>query len=185
MISLKIGGIIVAAFIAGAFVASPELRAYAANTVGSSDIINESILSEDIKNGQVKNSDIAANAVTTSKINDGAVKSSDIGDSEVKAADIAADAVGASEIKGVTKLLFATCSFSGFIITANSIFTQACSVPGVVPEDHIVATQNSNHCFAITQTLPSTDFVHFNIYNACQSTTDIGTLQFSLVIFQN
>jgi len=41
MISLKIGGIIVAAFIAGAFVASPELRAYAANTIGSSDIIDE------------------------------------------------------------------------------------------------------------------------------------------------
>ena len=30
MINLKIGGIIVAAFIAGAFAASPELRAYAA-----------------------------------------------------------------------------------------------------------------------------------------------------------
>ena len=51
MISVKIGGIILAAFIAGAFVASPELRAYAANTIGSSDIIDESILSQDIKNG--------------------------------------------------------------------------------------------------------------------------------------
>ena len=40
MISLKIGGIIVAAFIAGAFVASPELRAYAANTVYSTDIVD-------------------------------------------------------------------------------------------------------------------------------------------------
>jgi hypothetical protein len=43
MINLKIGTLIAAAFIAGAFVASPELRAYAANTVGSADIINESV----------------------------------------------------------------------------------------------------------------------------------------------
>jgi len=56
------------AFIAGTFVASPELRAYAANTVCSSDIIDESILSQDIKNGEVKNSNIAQNAVTISKI---------------------------------------------------------------------------------------------------------------------
>lgn len=47
--ALKIGGIIVAAFIAGAYLASPELRAYAANTVWSSDIINNSIQSVDIK----------------------------------------------------------------------------------------------------------------------------------------
>lgn len=32
--------------------------AYAANTIGSSDIINESILSQDIKNGQVASSDV-------------------------------------------------------------------------------------------------------------------------------
>ena len=40
MISLKVGGIIVAAFIAAVFVASPELRAYAANTVYSTDIVD-------------------------------------------------------------------------------------------------------------------------------------------------
>jgi len=73
MISLKIGGIIVAAFIAGAFIASPELRAYAANTIGSSDIIDESILSQDIKNGEVKSSDIGTSAVTNSKIAPNAV----------------------------------------------------------------------------------------------------------------
>jgi len=49
MISLKVGGIIVAAFIAGAFVASPELRAYAANTVYSTDIVD----------GQVKKTQIS------------------------------------------------------------------------------------------------------------------------------
>lgn len=78
MINLKIGGIIVAAFIAGAFVASPELRAFAANTVGSADIINESILSADIKNGEVKNSELANGAVTSSKIKDFTVEARDM-----------------------------------------------------------------------------------------------------------
>ena len=34
--------------------------AYAANTIGSADVIDESLLSQDIKNGEVKNSDIGA-----------------------------------------------------------------------------------------------------------------------------
>jgi hypothetical protein len=70
--------IVVVAFVAGSFVASPELRAYAANTVFSSDIVD----------GEVKTPDLANNAVTAAKIKD----------SEVKAAEIAANAVGSSEI---------------------------------------------------------------------------------------
>ena len=88
MISLKICGIIVAAFIAGAFVSSPELRAYAANTVGSADIINESIQSEDIKNGQVKAADIATGAVTNSKIANNALTSSKIADGTIVYTDV-------------------------------------------------------------------------------------------------
>ena|SRR2546428_6131674 len=88
MVSLKIGGIIVAAFITGAFIASPELRAYAANTVGSSDIINESILSVDIKNGEVKNSDIANGAVSNSKIGAGAVSNSKLATNSVSSSKI-------------------------------------------------------------------------------------------------
>jgi hypothetical protein len=84
MINLKIGGIIVAAFIAGAFVASPELRAYAANTVGSSDIIDESILSRDIKNGQVKSIDIGHGEVRSADIRDGTIKLVDVSESAVK-----------------------------------------------------------------------------------------------------
>jgi hypothetical protein len=80
MISPKIFGIgIVVAFVAGSFVASPELRAYAANTVFSTDIVD----------GEVKTADLAGNAVTSAKIKDG----------EVKTEDIAAGAVGSLRIK--------------------------------------------------------------------------------------
>jgi hypothetical protein len=118
MISLKIGGIIVAAFIAGAFVASPELRAFAADTVGSADIIDESILSVDIKNGEVKTLDIgtgqvtntdlgtnsvtatkiATNAVTSAKILDGQVMTADIANGNVTNSKLAADSVDSSKI---------------------------------------------------------------------------------------
>ena len=98
MISLKVGGIILAAFIAGAFVASPELRAYAANTIGSSDIIDESILSQDIKNGEVKSSDLGTSAVTNSKIASSAVTNSKIGSSAVTSSKIATGGVANSDI---------------------------------------------------------------------------------------
>jgi hypothetical protein len=89
MISTKYASIIaVAAFVAGSFVASPELRAYAANTVGSADIINNSIQSVDIKDGEVKTDDIAPSAVGSLRIKD----------NDVKAQDIAPNAVGTSEV---------------------------------------------------------------------------------------
>lgn len=54
-----------ASLVAGAFIASPELRAYAANTVGSADIID----------GQVKTADLANSAVTAAKINQNFISS--------------------------------------------------------------------------------------------------------------
>lgn len=99
MISVRYASIIaVVAFVAGSFVASPELRAYAANTVRSIDIVD----------GQVMTADLANNAVTSAKIKDGEVKTDDIApsavgslrikDNDVKAQDIAPNAVGTSEI---------------------------------------------------------------------------------------
>lgn len=100
------GAVIVPAFIAGAFVASPEQGAYAANAIGSGDIIDESIQSADIKNGQVK------------------------------AADIATDAAGSAEIAGVTKLIYSQCDGDNtagmtLIVGGNSLSID-CSVAGVL-----------------------------------------------------
>ena len=62
--------------------------AYAANTIGSSDIINESILSQDIKNGQVLNPDIANNAVRAGKVFDESLTGHDIQDNTIGGADV-------------------------------------------------------------------------------------------------
>lgn len=69
---------LVAMFMAGAFLASPELRAFAANTVGSADIINNSIQSVDIKDGEVKAADLGGSAVTSAKIKDFTVEARDM-----------------------------------------------------------------------------------------------------------
>jgi hypothetical protein len=82
--------------------------AYAANTIGSEDIIDESIQSVDIKNGQVKNADLAGSAVTSPKIASAAVANSNIApgavdsnsvlDESLTSSDLATDSVGATEI---------------------------------------------------------------------------------------
>ncbi|HEV8387147.1 MAG TPA: hypothetical protein VGQ03_05955 [Nitrososphaera sp.] len=165
MITIKMLGMLVVAFVAGSFVASPELRAYAANTVFSTDIVD----------GQVKTADLAGNAVTAPKIKDG----------EIKAAEIATDAVGAAEIQGVNKLLFGKCAFTSTEATqdipAGDSLTKICSINGVVNGDHALATvtvsdnsKNRNECFAVTDTNAHGGAVDVHLVNVCDSTTELG-----------
>src|SRR5688572_16005140 len=91
MINAKMLGLLIAAFVAGSFVASPELRAYAANTIGSADIIDNSIQSVDVKDAQIKTADLAGNAVTSGKLKDGEVKTSDLANGAVARAKLGSD----------------------------------------------------------------------------------------------
>ena len=143
-------GLLAVAFVAGSFVASPELRAYAANTVGSSDIINETILSEDIKNSQVK------------------------------AADIATDAVGGSEIQGVTKLLFGQCAANSDegtkTVLAGEGVSVTCSINGVDSDDSAVAEVNSaTTCFEVYKAVTETNAVKVGVINDCKFSSTFGT----------
>lgn len=196
MISLKVGGFIVAAFIAGAFLASPELRAYAANTVGSADIINNTILSVDIKDGEVKAVDLGNDAVTSAKIKNGEVKTDDIApsaigslrikDNDVKSQDLAPDSVGGSEIIGVTKLIFAECT-----VTSNVQFPHGsgigglgCSAQGAASSDNVVAVVNGgNGCWGLTAAKPDTNRVLLTILNQCDNPQTFGTLPVSVIVF--
>jgi hypothetical protein len=69
--------------------------AYAADTIGSSDIIDESILSRDIKNAEVKTADIGPNQVRSTDVRDDTLP-----DGGLTAADLAQNAVGTSELRG-------------------------------------------------------------------------------------
>ena len=107
------------------FVALGTGGAYAANTIGSDDIIDESIQSVDIKNTQVKTPDLGGNAVTSPKIANGAVTNSDVAtgaidsnsvlDESLTSSDLATDSVNATEI--------ADSSIDSGEIVDNSLFS--------------------------------------------------------------
>jgi len=82
--------------------------AYAANTIGSSDIIDGQVKTADLganavnssklANGEVQVADIGQGAVATEEIANNQVKATDIGDGEVKSAEIANGQVQTAEI---------------------------------------------------------------------------------------
>ena len=84
--------------------------AYAANTIGSDDIIDESIQGIDIKNGQVRSADIlnggvgsvdlGADSVSATQIADGAVGTLDLGGNAVTGAKVANNSLTTADIAG-------------------------------------------------------------------------------------
>jgi hypothetical protein len=80
------------------FVALGGTTAYAANTIGSDDIIDESIQSVDLKNGEVKTSDMANSSVTSLKIHNGSVLTDEIGANAVDGSKILDGAVGNADL---------------------------------------------------------------------------------------
>ena len=82
--------------------------AYAANTVGSDDIINGQVKSADIGTGQVRSidvgndnltgDDVQDNSLTTNDVNTGSLFGSDIFDGTLTSADIGTSAVASSEV---------------------------------------------------------------------------------------
>src|SRR3954451_6340169 len=115
-----------------------------ANTVGSSDIIDESILSQDVKDGEVKQTDVGNNAVKSGKVADesltgadiangqignadlanGSVNSVSVSDNSLTAADLATDSVGSDEIASdaVNATEIANSSIDTGEIVDNSLF---------------------------------------------------------------
>src|SRR3954454_22600302 len=62
--------------------------AYAANTIGSDDIIDDSIQSVDIKNGDIRTADLIGNIITSNRIAAGAVANDDLGTDAVDSSKI-------------------------------------------------------------------------------------------------
>jgi hypothetical protein len=80
------------------FVAVSTGGAYAANTIGSSDVIDESLLSQDIKNGEVKTTDLADAAVTRNKLISGAVTLGKIGANAVDGTKVVDNSLTGADI---------------------------------------------------------------------------------------
>jgi hypothetical protein len=167
------------------------------NTVNSAAIIDGEVKRADIANGAVGTTKLGANAVrtsnvgndaiTNSKIINNAVTTSKILDGEVGAADIGDDAVGAGELQGVTKLIFAECTYS-FISEVNpgSVQTESCSVTGVDSDDNVVATlKDSVDCFVLEKVSTSTDMVNVHLINVCSAAAIPGTFPVSIIAYDS
>lgn len=69
--------------------------AYAANTIGSTDIINGQVKSVDIGNGQVQSVDVKNDGLTGDDVGAESIGSSEVADSSIQEGDLAASARGA------------------------------------------------------------------------------------------
>jgi hypothetical protein len=167
--------IVAVAFVAGSFIASPELRAYAANTVRSIDIVD----------GEVKTADLGNNAVTAGKIKDGEIKEAEIATAAVGQRAIAPDSVGAAELIGVTELEFERCVVpAGRIVPGNGFTSFPCNVASVDPDDTLVGTWNGNDaCITVANLQPINGAINVGVSNNCPFDDNIGGKWVGVVVF--
>lgn len=89
--------------------------AYAANTVGSGDIIDDSVLSVDIKNETLQSVDVLNNSLISADIKNNTLVSNDINDGTIASIDILDGTIGSADV--------ADGSLTGADILDNSVTT--------------------------------------------------------------
>jgi hypothetical protein len=153
------------------FVALGGTTAYAANTIGSSDVIDESLLSQDIKDGEVKTSDLKNSSVTSLKINNGSVLNAEIASNAVTTDKIADGAVGNGDLAdgavGTNKVqdgAITSAKVFDDTLTANDIATSGVN-SAEIATDAVGATEIQN------DSIDSGEIVDFGLSNQ-----DIGVL---------
>ena len=175
MISVKYALVIVAAFVAGSFLTPPVQEAIAA------------VIATDVQcTGCVGANDLASSAVTTTKLASNSVNGGKISDGTLSAADLGPDSVGASEIKGVSQLIFGTCSFTlpGFT-SGQSYFD--CPVSGVQVGQYVVATTRTVQMVNGGPTILSADVIKSGIVRiglAFDNPFPAQTVSVSVIVFQ-
>jgi hypothetical protein len=80
------------------FVAVGTGGAYAANTIGSDDVINDSLLGEDIKQATLKGGDIAPDTIGSTRIIDDTLLTDDIKNATITGSDIESGTIGSPRI---------------------------------------------------------------------------------------
>jgi len=119
--------------------------AYAAATVGSDDIINNSIKSEDIRDGNVKSVDLKNGGVRSVDILNETVASVDLLNGSITADDLGTDSVGFAEIQtdAVQATEIADNSIDSGEIIDNSLFAADLGADSVNASELGTITQRS------------------------------------------
>jgi hypothetical protein len=188
------------------FVALGGTTAYAANTIGSRDVIDGSLRSRDIKNGNVKSADIGRDQVTTSKLKAGNVGSTDLAnsaivtgkilDGNVLTEDLADGAVNSAK---VTDNALTTTDIAGADVNGGKIFVTAGLVPngrckqleanisGAKAGEAVVFSVQAplqEGVVVYGQRVPSDDHVMFDVCNFSGATqTEIVDLPVRVITF--
>jgi hypothetical protein len=68
--------------------------AYAANTIGSDDVINDSLLSEDVKNGALRGVDVAPDTIGSTRVVDESLQGADVKNGSLTGGDINESTLG-------------------------------------------------------------------------------------------
>jgi hypothetical protein len=155
------------------FVAMGGTGAYAANTIGSSDIIDGQVKSVDVGDAEIKSADVKDQSLTTFDVS--TFIGADIVDGSLTAKD-----VGENE-------------FFNFQATIDSVPAQDCkylTITGVAAHaDHLLLTPNfgdSNGFLTYgIEFDPSTDNAHLKVCNPTTAAIDDGITNFNLLVFQH
>ena len=159
--------------------------AYAANTIGSADIID----------GQVKSVDVANQDLTSSDIKDGSINTFDLGDGVgVAGADIINNDITSADVKdGSLTANDVTENSFNVAVNVGDVPPHGCTyapINGVAAEgDHLVLTPNYSDSF---QNLSygieyrnGTDTAELKACNPTDAVRGDGTTHFNLLVFQH
>ena len=141
--------------------------AYAANTIGSDDIIDESIISADIKDGEVKVRDIGLSQVIGTRVADGSLTTADIGlnairsdrvlDNSLTGADVAPNTLTDADINEAT--LGGTARAYGFISPLCSGTPSLCPVDRSKGITRVERIDTGRYCIRVDGATPVTDLM--------------------------
>jgi hypothetical protein len=97
--------------------------AYAVDTVGSADVINNSLLSEDIHNPGIRSMDMANDSVPSRAVIDESLLGTDVLNGSLSGADVAADSLTGSDVapSSLTGSDVASSSLTGSDVATNSL----------------------------------------------------------------
>jgi hypothetical protein len=168
--------------------------AYAAATIGSADVINDSLLSEDIKNETITSGDIRPSTIASGRIADGSVTGSDIKQNTIGSLRIADNSLGSTDIKNgsLNDEDIGASTFVGFEATIGTIAGHTCiqlPVTGVGGRgDHLLLTPDieDGHGAIIYaaryNNYPSGDQMDIQACNPTANQVNDGTTHFNLLV---
>jgi hypothetical protein len=157
--------------------------AYAANTIGSSDIIDGQVKSADVGDGEILSADVKDQSLTTFDVStflgadvvDGTLTGADVQDGSLTARDVGETQIANFEV-GVPAVLAHRCTYTSVSL-------------GVAGAAHMLLTpsffDSSSFLTYGIEYSPSESFAYLKACNPTDSAVSARTTHFELLVFQD